>query len=211
MQQKYTFTTADPNASVNTLSCAASPPTLTAQAGILKDPGGDSNYPASLTCTQSVFVSGVTGVEIVFEDLDTEVGGDLITITDVNGALLTFSGATLPAPFLVADGFFNVRFTANSNATVGRGFRLRWRAVTVSDSPATPATAFGNAFQFDVQKGALLSGYLTTGAVQRAGLFSTAMGIGNTASGTYSTAMGVFNTASGFAATAMGDGNTARG
>ena len=55
VQEKFRFTTADPNASINTLSCAVSPPTLTTQAGILKDPGSDSNYPASLTCTQTVF------------------------------------------------------------------------------------------------------------------------------------------------------------
>ena len=55
VQEKFRFTTADPNASINTLNCAASLPTLTAQAGILKDPGSDSNYPASLTCTQTVF------------------------------------------------------------------------------------------------------------------------------------------------------------
>jgi hypothetical protein len=240
VQQKYTFTTADPNASVNTLSCAASPPTLTAPAGILKDPGGDSNYPASLTCTQTVIHGiSVSGYEVIFEDLDTEDNSDLVKITDTYGGVLIFSGRTLPTPFFVTGFQFSVRFQANGNSTVGRGFRLRWRAVYADNTtPTTPNTAFGNALQFDTRKGALVGGSLTTGAIQQAGDYSitfglnnnasgqastvlgsnnttsgdysTALGSGNTASGDYSTALGFLNTASGFASTAMGQ-NTASG
>ena len=126
VQQKFTSTTADPNASINTLSCAVSPPILTAQAGILKDPRGDSNYPANLTCTQTVFRTiSVSGYEVVFEDLDTEANNDLVVITDASSGMLTFSGGTLPAPLFLAGSSFEVRFQANGNGTVGRGFQLR--------------------------------------------------------------------------------------
>ncbi len=213
IQQKYTLTTADPNASINTLSCAGSPPTLTAQAGILKDPGGDSNYPASLTCSQQVSNAGVSGFEIVFEDFDTEAGADLLTITDINGAALTFSGATLPETFLVAGSSFTVRFQANGNTTVGRGFRLRWRAVTVVPGALpTPGDPFQfNAFRFDARRGSLLSGYLLTGADQRAGNYSTALGLANTASGYSSVALGYFNSATGDYSTATGQNTIASG
>ncbi len=227
VQQKYRFTTADPNASVNTLSCAASPPLLTAQTGILKDPGGDSNYSASQICTQTVLGSGsVSGYEVVFEDLDTEATNDRVIITDGNSNALVFSGSALPALFFVTGNYFSVRIEANSNGTVGRGFRLRWRAVFYdTSSPTTPVSAFGNALQFDANKGALMSGYLKTGTVPAVGLYSTALGylntasnysstalgFQNTASGAYSTALGYFNTVRGYASTAMGYGNTASG
>lgn len=213
VQRKFNVTTADPNASINTLSCAVSPPNLSAQAGILKDPGGDSNYPASLTCTQIVFrTSSVAGYEVIFEDLDTEFTNDLVIITDVNSNSLSFSGSILPAPFFVAGSRFDVRFQANGNGTVGRGFRLRWREVFVDlTTSVTPNTAFGNALQFDANKGALHSGYLSTGSVERAGFASSALGYQNTASGNYSSALGLQNTASGNTSTALGNSNTVDG
>lgn len=170
----------------------------------MKDPGGDSNYPASLSCAQGVIVSGAIGYEIVFEDLDTEGTGDLVLISDIYGNALTFSGTTLPRPFIVSGQYFVVRFQANSNGTTGRGFRLRWRVLTGDASPTTTGTAFGNSLQFDTQKGALLSGYLMTGALQRSGVFSNSFGYKNTASGNYSTALGYQTTASGLYSMAQG-------
>ena len=213
VQRKYSFTTADPSASINTLSCVGPPPSLTAQAGILKDIGNDGDYPASQTCTQIVDVSGlVAGYEVVFEDLDTELNGDRVMIIGQGSSPLAFSGSVLPTPFFVAGEYFSVRFESNSNGTVGRGFRFRWRAVFLDNSSlTTPATAFGNALQFDAGKGALMSGFLLTGAVQRAGEYSTALGDRNTASGRASTALGQFNTASGNYSTALGSLNKASG
>ena len=211
VQQKYTFTTADPNASVNTLSCAAFPPQLNAQAGIFKDPGGDGNYSASLTCTQRVFSSGATGFEVVFEDLDTEAGNDLVIINPESPNFLTFSGSSLPLPFFTQGSSFTVRFQSNSNVTVGRGFRLRWRAVFTDTSSPTVSTAFGRALQFDAKTGALLGGLLRTGALLRAGDYSIALGVSNTASGNASTALGESNNASANASTALGQFNTASG
>ena len=213
VQRKYRFTTADPNASINTLSCVGPPPSLTAQAGILKDIGNDGDYPASQTCTHTVDVSGlVAGYEVVFEDLDTELNGDRVMIIGAGSYPLAFSGSVLPTPFFVAGEYFSVRFESNSNSTVGRGFRFRWRAVFLDNSSlTTPATAFGNALQFDAGKGALMSGFLLTGAVQRAGEYSTALGNRSTASGRASTALGQFNTASGDYSTALGNFNTASG
>ena len=210
VQQKFSFTTADPNASVNTLSCATSPPNLTAQAGILKDPGADSDYPSNLNCAQRISRSaGVLGYEVVFEDLDTEANDDLVIITAGDAVTLTYSGSTVPPPFFMAGSSFRVRFVSNNNITVGRGFRLRWREVNATTTSATPTTAFGRALQFDVQKGALLSGLLLTDAISRAGLYSSASGDRNTASGDYSSALGRQNTASGIGSSALGVDNRA--
>lgn len=125
---------------------------------------------------------------------------------------LTFSGSALPVPFFVTGNFFRVRFESNSNGTVGRDFRLRWRAVFIENSsPTTPATAFGNALQFDARKGALLGGYLETGTVSAAGEYSTALGASNMAGGFISTALGLENTASGNVSTALGYGVSTNG
>jgi hypothetical protein len=215
VQRKYSFTTDDPNANVNTLSCTASPPSLNAPAGVLLDPGGMGDYhPASFSCSRligNIPSPNVAGFEIVFDDLDTEAGIDSVRITDANNkTFFAFSGQTLPSPFFVAGTVFKVTFFSDFNATVGRGFRLRWRAVYFDPTPSkTPNTAFGTALLFDVQKGALLGGDLGTGALEKAGRFSTSLGSQNTASGPYSTALGVANTAIGYGSTAIGVFNNA--
>ncbi len=213
VQQKFSFTIADPNASVHTLSCASPAPILGSHAGIMKDPGGDNNYAANTDCIQQIQYNGsVSGYEVVFEDLDTETADDRVIIYDAAGNALTFSGNALPAPFFVPGFQLFIGFSSDGDGIVGRGFRLRWREVYVdTSSPATPDIAFGNAIQFDTKKGVLLSGNLAMGALSRAGLYSTALGHTNTASGQQASALGRGNVASGITSVALGGGNTASG
>ncbi len=218
VQQKYTLNSTDPSANINNLSCANYTPWISAQAGIMKDPGGDSNYEPNLSCSQQIIRSSISaygkviGYEIVFEDLDTEAGNDRVIITDFNSNTLIFSGNSLPAPFITVGILVTIRFESNSNNTVGRGFRLRWREINVDESsPVTIPTAFGNALQFDAKKGALLSGLLTPSAIQQVGSHSIALGRNNKANGITSTAIGSNNAAIGDLSIAFGVNNKANG
>jgi len=152
------------------------------------------------------------GYEIIFDALNTESTGDLVYITTPEGATLVYSGNVLPAPIYISSGEFAVQFVSNSNATVGTGFRLRWRQIfTQSSASFTPNTPFGNALFFDAQRGALVSGGLKTGFLGLTGNYSTALGNKNIASGVSASAFGNGNTASEFYATAFGDRNIADG
>lgn len=213
VQQKFSVTAADPNASVHILSCASPSPILGDLAGVMKDPGGDNNYLPNANCVQQIQHNGqVSGYEVVFEDLNTEAIDDKVIISDAAGNALTFSGSNLPAPFFVSGSQLFIAFSSDSDGIVGRGFRLRWREVYVDNSSAaTPDIAFGNAIQFDTKKGVLLSGNLAMGSLSRAGLYSTALGHTNTASGQQASALGRGNVASGITSLALGGGNTASG
>jgi hypothetical protein len=211
VQQKYQYANADPNASVNNLSCVSNPPNLTALAGILKDPVGDANYTVGqvYSCAQAINISqnNIVGIELVFEDLDTQLTSDYVAIIDQNGYEQRFSGSTLPGRLIVPYSYVTIRFVTNSDANVGRGFRLRWHALAQETITAPTSIAFGKSMQFDASNASF-----NVGAYNRAsGFTSTAMGGNNTASGEYSTAMGGNNTASGGASTAMGNINKASG
>ena len=214
VQQKYQYTAANPATSLTTLSCATSAPVLSTLAGILLDPGGAGNYSANQNCGQYLSLvspAGVLGIELQFLELDTEAGIDQVLIGENGPDLLTYSGSTIPETIYIPGGIVRVRFVSNGNTTVGTGFRLQWRAVTAV--PGTPVAAaaigFGRAFYFDMLKGAVMGGYLTTGQVRNAGVFSTVFGASNRGSGDYSTIFGVANNASGYNSTAMGFNNMA--
>ena len=109
VQQKYSLTT-DPIAGTFTMSCAASPTNLTASAGVLLDPGGTNNYPARLTCTQTIVTPGnpattpglsLVGYELTFTQFGTEANGDSVVIEGVYDGRIAFSGSTLPPVLLV--------------------------------------------------------------------------------------------------------------
>ncbi len=214
VQQKYIPTT-DPISGTFTMSCAASPPPLTAAAGVLLDPGGTGNYPASLTCTQAIVTPGYplsVGYELTFTQFGTEANGDSIVIEDWDRVRIAFSGSALPPVLLVPSHQFFITFKADNDGNVGTGFALRWRRVSLDPSPTGGGNGlFGNSLQFDLRKGALVGGYSGVGALQQAGDYSTALGKANKASGDNSTALGYRNTASGVNSTALGFGNRARG
>ncbi|MBD2704456.1 tail fiber domain-containing protein [Spirosoma sp. BT702] len=244
VQAKYQYVSDNPNASINTLSCINNAPSLTALAGILKEPTGDGSYTAgvSYSCTQSIslqsVVSGsfVVGIELVFEDLDTESITDYVSIKGNN--LLPdqkFSGNTPPERIIISGRTAEVKFVTNANTTVGRGFRIRWRALLFDNNTAATPIAFGMAMQFDVGTGSFTTGFnnkatafastamgsLNTvdaegstvfGVANSAtGAISIAGGMYNTASGNYSRILGSYNTASGDYSTAIGSYNVASG
>jgi Head domain of trimeric autotransporter adhesin/Chaperone of endosialidase len=247
VQQKYKYVAQDPSASVSTMSCVNPAPALTAFAGTLKDPSGDVNYTAgvSYSCTQTISlpysISGlsVIGVEILFDDLDTELNADYVSFRDCNDQLLFYSGSILPPriilPIVNSCATVTIQFVTNTNATVGRGFRLRWRTV-LSEGLSDPSPiAFGRAVQYDVKDASFKAGYNNVtsnfGAIAlgngntASGFSSVALGLQNTASGDYAiaggnantsasdnaTAFGIVNKASGYASVAMGASNTASG
>jgi hypothetical protein len=215
VQQKYRYTTVDPATTVLTLQCPAPGGYSNATAGIIQYPSGGGNYAASQNCGRRVNGVGTgtpIGYEIIFEAINTESTGDLVYITTPEGSTLVYSGNVLPAPIYVSSYEFGVQFVSNDNATVGTGFRLRWRQIyTESSASFTPNTPFGNALFFDAQRGALVSGALKTGFLGLTGNYSTALGNKNIASGANASALGYGNTASEFYATAFGDRNIADG
>lgn len=220
VQQKYSLTT-DPIAGTFTMSCAASPTNLTASAGVLLDPGGTNNYPASLTCTQTIVTPGnpattpglsLVGYELTFTQFGTEANGDSVVIEGVYDGRIAFSGSTLPPVLLVPGYQFTVRFKADNDGNVGVGFAVRWRRVTLD--PASTGVGdgqFGKSLQFDLIKGALVGGLNGVGTLQRAGDYSTALGRRNRASGYGAIALGNQNTVSGYGSVALGIANTISG
>ncbi len=212
--QKYIPTT-DPISGTYTLSCAASPPNLTATAGVLLDPGGTGTYPASFTCTQTISTPGFSmsvGYELTFTQLGTEANGDSVVISDLHGGRVAFSGSALPPALLVPGYRFTITFKADNDGNVGAGFALRWRLVSLSPSPTGDGDLnFGKSVQFDLTKGALIGGLNGVGSLLQAGLYSTALGKENRATGFAASALGNENIASGSGASALGYSNIANG
>ncbi len=214
VQQKYIPTTA-PISGTFALSCATLPTDLTAAAGVLLDPGGTGNYPASLTCLQRIqdpSLSLTTGYELVFTLLNTEANGDSVIISDPRGGRIAFSGSTLPPVLLVPSSQVTITFRSDADGNVGAGFALQWRRVQLDPSPVAGGNGvFGYSIQFDLRKGALVGGLHGVGALQRAGDYSTALGRENRATGGNATAIGYINVAGGFASTALGFNNIVNG
>lgn len=210
VQQKYVSTT-DPISGTFTISCAASPPLLTASAGVLLDPGGTGNYPASLTCTQAISTPGnpvSVGYELTFTQFDTEANGDSVIIWDVYGTRLAFSGSALPPVLLVPGYRVAITFRADNDGNVGAGFALSWRRVTTAPSPIGAGDGFfGKSLRFDLTKGSLVSGFSGVGAMQQMGKYATALGSRNTVGGDFSGSWGYVNTVSGDYSSAFGGSN----
>lgn len=214
VQQKYLPTT-DPISGTYTLSCAAFAPWLTATAGVLLDPGGTNNYPASLTCTQYVISANTSlsnGYELTFTQFGTEANGDSVIIEDYYGGRIAFSGNALPPVLLVPGYQVAITFKADNDGNVGSGFALSWRQVIMVPSLTGGSDgSFGKTLQFDLTKGALVSGLSGVGALLQAGDYSTALGLGNKVIGDYSSAVGNYNTVSGQYSNAIGRSNKVGG
>ncbi len=218
VQQKYRITTADPKASITNLSCISNPATLTAPAGILKDPWGDGNYSGDVNCSQMIFVNpnpaNAIGYEITFTDLNL-TGTDRVIISDPSGNTLVFSGSTIPETFVVSrvGGAMQVRFITEITSIGGRGFVLQWRAVYADESGnlSPSRSGFGKALHFDANKGALLGGFLGLDAAKQAGAFSFGFGTNNVAKGNGSIALGNNNKPNGDYSMAVGANNVTNG
>jgi hypothetical protein len=208
VQQKYIPTT-DPISGTYTLSCATNPPALTASAGVLLDPGGKGIYSPLLNCSQRIIAPSTpssVGYELTFMELDTDASGDSVVIEDIYGGRIAFSGSELPPVLLVSGYLFSVTFKSDFDFSLGSGFALRWRRVSM-DTPSTREGdgRFGNSLQFDLRKGALVGGFNVVGTLQQAGNHSTALGNQNKAIGDFAIALGSNNTASGHYSTAIGN------
>ncbi len=213
VQQKYRYTTVDPAANVLNLSCVAVPPIITAAAGTLKEPTGDANYMPSLayTCMQSLIVNGAIGFEVIFEDLDTEnaplAGSDVLVITDALGNERTFSGNTLPAPQFFPSNNLIFHFQADGDANVGRGFRLRWRAVYKEAASPMFDNTFGSVMQFDVENSTFTAGFQNKALSQ----YSIALGFNNRTTAASSIAIGRENENKNTNTYTFGDNNSVLG
>lgn len=207
VHSKYSPTT-DTAYPTSVINCAVSAPSLTTPTGILLDPGGSSNYPASLTCTQliqDVTTSGSVGYELTFDSFGTEANGDSLIIEDAYGGRIAFSGSTLPPTLLLPSYIFRVTFKSDNDAITGTGFQLRWRKL-IGDGGIT---LFGSSLQFDINKFALVGGLHGAATLLQAGKGATILGHRNSAIGDYATAIGRSNVASYENATAIGYDNSA--
>ncbi len=229
VQQKYQYAKGTPENSLNTMSCAPTSPTLTAAAGILKDPSGDASYTAgiSYSCTQTISVPSsltaeVIGIELIFDDFDIS-SWDLSPPTDYvrllnkdNREMYLLSGRQIPERHILSGNAIHIQFVTDNDTRIGRGFQLRWRALVRDDSGVLPdqsrdvgPIAFGKSMKFDVFWGAFSAGLDN----QNKGYYSTALGSGN-AIGYYATnslVAGKDNTIRGSAdnVMALGEGNYA--
>jgi hypothetical protein len=218
VQPKYSVTTADPNASVNTMSCVSSP-ALTAFAGILKDPAGDSPYTAGVQYSCSATISIPTAntanrplaIEFTFSQLDTEPGFDIVSI-EGNVGSYNFSGSTIPPTFVYPASTAIVRFTTYNTTNVGQGFRLQWRSLIIDPGAFTPINQqpVGYGVYFQPVSAVFRAGFIDASDSQDMGFGSSALGFGNKATGDYTGTMGADNEALGNSAMALGFGNEAR-
>jgi hypothetical protein len=211
VQQKYQYAKGVPESSVNTMSCLATPPILTATAGILKDPSGDANYTGgiSYSCTQTISVPNVStetviGIELIFDDFDTTPQGlapptDYVNILNKDNRIMyVLTGQRIPERHIISGNTIRIQFITNNDASVGRGFQLRWRAVVrddsgfgVYESRTVGPIAFGHSMKFDVYWGALSAGLDNLNY----GYYSTVFGSGNKTNGHNNFVAGRNNTA----------------
>jgi hypothetical protein len=209
VQQKYRVTTADPSANVTNLSCNNNR-AITLSAGILKDPAGDANYTGgiSYSCTQPISISGAIGIEVVFEDLDTEnsffSGFDYVRITDAMGYQREFYGRALPPTLFFPSDTITIQFITNNNSLVGRGFRLRWRALYKEDVAPQTSPSFGSTMEFNVLNSSLTAGYQNRVPYGN----SIALGYNNQSTRQSTVAIGQDNENFGQSSYAFGDQNT---
>ncbi|MBD2701942.1 hypothetical protein IC229_14935 [Spirosoma sp. BT702] len=208
VKQKYQFTTVNPALSVNNLSCATMPASISPLAGILKDPSGDGPYSANQNCFQNLSLDdAVIGIEITFEQLDTEANDDKVVLnTDITS--LTFSGTSLPPTTTFAGKYLTVTFLSDGDATIGQGFRLRWRALVGDNPPLTQPVEVGNTLRFNTVDGWFKAGGPRNVVNAQA---SAAIGEYNTVFGPVSAALGIDNVikTGSSAAITLGNSNTA--
>ncbi len=210
VQQKYQYAKGVPENSINTLSCAPTSPTLTAAAGILKDPSGDASYLAgiSYSCIQAISVPSsrteeVIGIELIFDDFDIAPPGlslptDYVNIlNEDNRIMYVLTGRQVPERHILSGNTIRIQFITNTDTNIGRGFVLRWRALLRDNSNALPnqsqdvkPIAFGNNMKFDTFLGAFSAGFDN----QNTGYYSTALGSGNAINADNSFAAGKDNT-----------------
>ncbi|GAB3993381.1 hypothetical protein GCM10028807_28460 [Spirosoma daeguense] len=214
VQNKFEYVNPTNNASsyVQTMDCATNPPYFYAANGILKDPGGDSNYQANQNCTQSIIVGGIGsdgGVEIKFLELDTEAYGDYINVISPYSFTHTLSGNTIPEVIYIPGNRVDIQLVSNGNSTVGAGFRLQWRAIKFNETPLAVNSSARYAFYFDAVRGNTVAGVISPNYI--GGHASANFGHKNYASGYAAASFGLENNAAGSTSFAAGNNNQVDG
>ncbi len=191
------------------------------------DPGGPAgDYIGNLNATANIFLTGIWGYELNFEDIDLGPG-DSVIIHPNFGALYPSwyavgNGFNSPGKITIPGSIINLTFKSNNDGLNGRGFRLLLRGLYESPNQENVTGFAGRVLFFEPKTGSLRSGIidistrgigsLGTGVLPTAsGQFSTALGYYATATGNYSVALGGPNIAQGTASTAIGYGTRAIG
>ncbi|MBD2700804.1 tail fiber domain-containing protein [Spirosoma sp. BT702] len=207
VQTNYRLTT-DPVSGTYTMNCTIQ--TIETTTGVLLDPGGAGNYPASFTCSTSIYddANVTAGYELTFELLNTEANGDSVIIEDAYGGRAAYSGNVHPTSALLVPGYgVTVTFKSDNDTNVGAGFRLRWRRLYQVD-PGN-YDPLGSGLVYDITKASLVSGFHGFSTIPQAGYASFITGSQNSAKGVGATALGLFQFASGNYSFAVGYSNVA--
>jgi hypothetical protein len=167
VQQKFQLPADDPNNFTALIDCSNFGGSLTALAGVLKDPGGDNNYPANITynCSQTITAPvsptiNVIGYEIIVRFSYTESNGDYVRVFNNQGdELITITNAVGGIRQFITGSNVRIQFTTNGNNVVDSGFEIQWRALLSVPPPLILRNlAAGNALQFNTS-----TGWLTVG------------------------------------------------
>ncbi|MGK0139203.1 MAG: hypothetical protein ACI9DJ_002660, partial [Algoriphagus sp.] len=213
---KVKFTAEDPASNVHTMNCATSSRS-TSIVGTLKDPSGDADYTGGLTysCNFRFYTYDPLFVayQIDFESLDTEADGDTVSLWDLSTgeSIGSYSGNSLPPSLKTTSRNIRVRFITDSDANVGAGFVLKWKALLSDGTPTSIQNYAGEGLVYDVASHSLWAGKHSLSSFKNKGVSSTAMGASTIASGPSSTAMGHYTKAFGDYSTAMGSSTEASG
>ncbi|HMC96304.1 MAG TPA: CUB domain-containing protein, partial [Flavobacteriales bacterium] len=126
--------------------CLSATPQATSCGTIIRDPGGTSNYSNNQNVT-TTYCSGTTqSVMMTFTQFATEANFDFVRVYDgpttASPLLGTFSGNTIPGPFLSSHptGCLTVNFTSDVS-NVGAGYTAN---LTCCDAPIPTASASNN-------------------------------------------------------------------
>lgn len=212
IQAPYRVSTVNPNSTVLILP-NASTVTSTEEAGILKDPNGDSPYLAGTAFNATAYLNlpNALGVKFTFELLDTEVNGDSVIISDHNNTQIArYSGNTIPVEILIfaesiSTNKYYVRFKTDNDANVGQGFVLRWQTLFENGTAEQLANVAGGSTMFyDRRLQVFRAGLFTKHNVKEPGRYSAAFGNKTEANGTFSFAAGNLSKANGSASFAFG-------
>lgn len=100
--------------------------------GLLYDSGGETgNYKSSESCVFTISPSCVNSITLTFEEFNTQVTNDKVSVFDGNGVLLLeHSGPTIPFPVTANTGSMRVEFKSNFGLNLS-GFKAKWTSESV--------------------------------------------------------------------------------
>ncbi|MEO8591358.1 MAG: T9SS type A sorting domain-containing protein [Flavobacteriales bacterium] len=129
--------------------CLSATPLPTSCGTVIRDPGGTGNYSNNQNVTTTHCSGTAQSVMMTFTQFETQSGSDFVRVYDgpstASTLLGTFSGSTIPGPFLSSHptGCLTVNFTSN-NFQTDEGYTAD---LTCCDTPMPTASASNNAPQ----------------------------------------------------------------